>query len=188
MVEAFIEMTTNQFGECIVAGRIVDKLVRYLVKQFRRANRADSEDIAHTSLVRAARTPEKFLTQESLEAYLYESSKFAMIQYLQRERERRQTLRNIPYSRTTHRDPSRTSDYRIDLERSIRKSARANSLRQALWMHIVEGWDFDELTPRLPSERAKRTWYNYLRDGMVKTRQEMRRKGYYRFARVRTGP
>ena len=176
-------MTKEQLGEAIVTSRILDKLVFYLLKNFHKLGQREAEDVAHIALIRAARKPEAFPAASQLESYLYETTKFAAMQYIKRERARRELRRLIPYSRLTHRDPTLGIDYRIDLERSIRQGARANSLRQALWMHIIEGWDFDELTPRLPTERAKRTWYNHLREGMSNVRQEMRRKGYYRFGR-----
>jgi DNA-directed RNA polymerase specialized sigma24 family protein len=175
-------LTASQFGECVVASRIVDKVTGYLIKRFRRVSPADAEDVAHESLLRAARKPEVFDTQQNIESYLYESANFGMISHIRKERARRETLRGIPYARSGHKDPSLHIDYEIDLERAIKASVRVPALRRAIWLVIIEGWEWGEVAPK-GSERAQSTWYDYMKRGMNATRKEMRRKGYYRFGR-----
>lgn len=158
-----------------------DKVMGMLVNEFKRTPKQECEDVVQNALVYAFRKLETFASESGLLAYLYDSAKKLMFARIRLDKERRETLSGLPASffmGKTENDPYRLLDWKIDLERAIRRATNDVVLQSAMWDNIVVGWTVEELTLRLAPTRSPKGWQEVLVRTRRDVKREMRKGGY----------
>lgn len=173
-------MTVNEYAECIVSNQWREKLISKLCAEFPDHVRY-AEDVAQGFLARIK--PEKFGSAGELGKYLFDNVGHRMQNVIKKEKGRRKAARTVTItSRPPKRyDPMKQIDWKVDLERAICAVVPAGPMRAAMWHHVYEGYEIQEVADMLVSKYPERThdgWRGMIDRAKVKLDSEMRRKHY----------
>lgn len=172
-------MDQDVFNQMIPAMR--DKVMGMLSSNFRRSPREDHEDAVQIALIQAFNRVNEFLSESGLLAYLYESAKLNMIRKIELDEERRAARQSLPIGvllEPIEHDPTRRLDWKIDLERAIRRVTNDETLQTCLWENVYVGWTGEELAMKLPPSRSVAAWEEAITRARRALKREMRKGGY----------
>lgn len=174
-------MDSTMFGASVVSNQFKEKLTSKLKSDYPK-NQHLIEDVVQVAFLRAVRRVDKFASEGHLWEWLRHVSIRGMDDAIRKEKGRRKAVKRT-YTTVVSRghDPYRKLDWKIDLERAIRKVGKDGPMRAALWHHMYEGYSAEDVIEMLPvSERATRTWERHFFEAKASLNKEMRRKGYGR--------
>ena len=171
-------MTKEEMMQVVTDNNVRAKLVGMLKKNFPQ-DTGDAEDWAQRALIRMFKHATDLYDAAGVEGYLHEAAISVAMHDKERQLERRKTLRELPRYKP-HKDPMRHIDYKVDLERAIRKTTREQTLQAALWEIHFEKATWQDVLNDMPKVKNTGAWNMALARANAELKKEMRRKGYLR--------
>jgi hypothetical protein len=166
MAEFQHEMVHGLRGKCISTIRA----------NFRCLTVEDAEDCVQVALAETARVVN---IVKDIESFVVNKAKLRAIDRAKEYIVRREYLPIHRVYTPRRKDPYRALDFRIDLERSIKRSVKGTLQRNAAWLVLYEGYTASEVAHMLPKERTVQAWEHVInRDVLPMVRKRMRRGGY----------
>lgn len=167
--------TIRDLQEAMGAG-LREKCINTILKDFRKLTREDAEDCVQLALTTAAFKIDKVL---DIKAFVMNKAKLRAIDEREKEISRRALMPIHRVYAPRRRDPYRKLDWRIDLERAIKRSVKGTAQRNAAWLVFYEGYTTREVAQSLPRERTIEAWETTInRYVLPNVRRAMRRGGY----------
>lgn len=166
--------TREEYAEYLTPKFISDITVGML-SSFRRVTRQEVEDIVQNALVEVG---SKIQYINDIGAAVWEVARLRMIDYLRLRIDREHILKG--YRRQVPRiyNPWRAIDFKIDLERAIKRVGAGAHQRAALWHIMYEGYQVDDIAAVLPPPRRQREWIRRLWRLRQKVRRALRDMEY----------
>ena len=170
-------MTKEEMAELINRENLREKLVNKATKDFPK-DFSQVEDWVQRTLMAGFKKANEFNDTVGAMAYLMEKITFIALKDKERDAEKRKILKGLPHYKPS-RDPMRHIDYRVDLERAIRRTVREQVLQAALWEIHFEKATWEEVLNDMPGKTYD-AWRHNLRAANAELKKEMKRKGYRR--------
>lgn len=169
-------MTIEEMARLIQEKNIRGKLKGLLLKEFPK-DAKDAEDWVQRALMRTLKAAQYLKDADGITGYARESAIGIAIDEKEKAHERKRLLKGRPRHKRA-RDPMRHIDYKIDLERAVRRTVGERAIQAALWEIHYERATWDEVIADLPTSVTASGWRDRLWKANRALRQEMKRKGY----------
>jgi DNA-directed RNA polymerase specialized sigma24 family protein len=168
-------MATIKDLQDAMANGLRKKCINTLLNDFSRITKEDAEDLTQIALAEACVTIDKV---HDIDAVVINKAKLRAIDLRTIEIRRRDLTPIHRVYTPRRRDPYRAIDFRIDLERAIKRATSGTLQRNAAWLYFFEGYSVREIASKLPG-RTQRGWEHVLNEFVLPSvRKRMRRGGY----------
>ncbi len=169
-------MTIDQFGQMVEQDNVLAVLRKKMEREYPK-HRGKADDWVSRAMNAGLKKCGEFQDARGAKAYLADKAVFIAKEDIERDKERRQLLSDLPHY-GHQRDPMRAVDFKVDLEHAIRDSVSMPIMRTALWHIVYEKFTWEEVLDLLPGDRPRNTWEWLIAENMKALKQEMRRKDY----------
>lgn len=171
-------MTQEEMVVLITEKNLLGRLKGLLLKEFP-SDTQDVEDWAQRAFIRALKNADAFYDESGVVGYAREAAIGLAMNDKEKEIARQAILKGRPRYKQAH-DPMRHTDYKIDLERAIKRTVHDHTLQAALWEIHYDKSTWDEVLADMPPTKKAEGWHSALQRANAALKQEMRRKGYGR--------